>query len=167
MATKKKKETEEQTTEPKKAKRTYKKRTTKEEQKQEPEKEKKQETKQEPGTNKTTTQEEEEHAKTLLEEIGDTVGKFAKSTVDSIKSTIDKSMSSRNTVVSVRVNEESNKKLSMLVDAGLFKSRSESAAFLIEEGIKHQEPLFQKITAKLEKIEKLKNELKDIISLDD
>jgi hypothetical protein len=52
----------------------------------------------------------------------------------------------------------------MLVETGIFKSRSESAAYLIEEGIKHQEALFEKITAKLEKIEKLRDELKDIVS---
>jgi hypothetical protein len=41
---------------------------------------------------------------------------------------------------------------------------SESAAFLIEEGIKQQEAIFQKISLKMEKIEKLKEELSEIIS---
>jgi hypothetical protein len=52
----------------------------------------------------------------------------------------------------------------MLVDVGLFKSRSESAAFLIQEGIKSQEALFAKISTKLKKIDKIKDELKDIVS---
>jgi hypothetical protein len=52
----------------------------------------------------------------------------------------------------------------MLVDVGLFKSRSESAAFLIQEGIKNQEALFAKISTKLKKIDKIKDELKDIVS---
>ena len=52
----------------------------------------------------------------------------------------------------------------MLVEAGLFKSRSESAAFLIEEGIKNQEPIFSKIIDKLEKMEKIRDELKVIVS---
>jgi len=51
----------------------------------------------------------------------------------------------------------------MLVDVGLFKSRSESAAFLIQEGIKSQEDLFTKISSQLEKIEKIRKELKGII----
>jgi hypothetical protein len=62
------------------------------------------------------------------------------------------------------VNDESNKKLNMLVEAGLFKSRSESAAFLIEEGLKSQEALFLKITDKLKKMEKIRDELKHIVS---
>jgi hypothetical protein len=52
----------------------------------------------------------------------------------------------------------------MLVDVGLFKSRSESAAFLIQEGIKSQEALFAKISTKIKKIDKIKDELKDIVS---
>ncbi|MCP5046282.1 MAG: hypothetical protein GY940_03865 [bacterium] len=99
-----------------------------------------------------------------MEEFGDSVGKFASRTVESIKNTIDKTLISRNTVMTIRVNDESNKRLNMLVDAGIFKSRSESAAFLIEEGIKNQDNLFSKITERLETIEKLKSELKDIVS---
>jgi len=52
----------------------------------------------------------------------------------------------------------------MLVDVGLFKSRSESAAFLIQEGIKSQEALFAKISTKIKKIDKIKEELKEIVS---
>jgi len=99
----------------------------------------------------------------VLEEIGDSIGKFAGKTVDSIKQSIDKSLISRNTVMTIRVNDDTNKKLNMLVEAGIFKSRSECAAFLIEEGIKHQDPLFHKIEDKLAHIEKLRDELKDII----
>jgi hypothetical protein len=51
----------------------------------------------------------------------------------------------------------------MLVESGLFRSRSESAAFLIEEGLKTQDPLFAKISIKFEKIGKLKTELKDLV----
>jgi len=85
-------------------------------------------------------------------------------TAESIKKVIDKALASRNTVLTIRVNEDSDKKLRMLVDAGLFKSRSESAAFLIHEGIKSQEPLFTKISSQMYKIDKIKTELKDIIS---
>jgi len=67
-------------------------------------------------------------------------------------------------VLTIRVNEESDKKLRMLVDAGLFKSRSESAAFLIQEGIKKQEPLFTKISSQLNRIDTIKKELQHIIS---
>lgn len=99
-----------------------------------------------------------------FEEFGDHVEKFAVRTAESIRKVIDRALASRNTVLTIRVNDESNKKLNMLVEAGLFKSRSESAAFLIEEGIKNQAPLFSKITDKLKKMEKIRNELKDIVS---
>lgn len=99
-----------------------------------------------------------------LDELGDHVEKFATKTAESIKRVIEKAMASRNTVLTIRVNDESNKKLGMLVEAGLFKSRSESAAFFIQEGIKSQEPLFEKISSKLEKIDKIREELRNIVS---
>lgn len=99
-----------------------------------------------------------------LDEFGNHVEKFATKTAESIKRVIEKAMASRNTVLTIRVNDESNKKLGRLVEAGLFKSRSESAAFLIQEGIKRQESLFAKISSKLEKMDKIREELKNIVS---
>ncbi len=115
-------------------------------------------------TENTKTGDNDTKRKNVFEEFGDSVGRFATRTFETIKETIDKSLDSRNTVLTIRVNEEANKKLNMLVNAGIFKSRSESAAFLIEEGVKHQEGLFKKIAEKLEKIEKIKEDLKDIIT---
>jgi len=119
--------------------------------------------------NKKTKQEKKSKPKTkkhpsALDEFGNQVEKFAVKTAESIKKVIDKAMASRNTVLSIRINEDCDKKLKMLVDTGLFKSRSESAAFLIHEGIKNQEPLFTKISSQLHKIEKIKGELENIIS---
>ncbi len=99
-----------------------------------------------------------------LEDIGNQVEKFASKTAESIKKILDKTLSSRNTVLTIRVDDESNTKLNMLVDSGIFRSRSESAAFLINEGIKSQESLFSRIASKLEKIDKIKEELSGIIS---
>lgn len=99
-----------------------------------------------------------------LDEIGSHVEKFAVKTAESIKKVIDKALASRNTVLTIRVNDDSNNKLNMLVEAGLFKSRSESAAYLIQEGIKNQESLFEKISTRMEKIEKIRSELKNIVS---
>jgi len=106
---------------------------------------------------------EEEEKQSTLDEFGDHMEKFAVKTADSIRKVIDRALSSRNTVLTIRVNDECNKKLNMLVEAGLFRSRSESAAFLIEEGLKSQDPLFNKISGKFEKIDKLKTELKDLV----
>ena len=112
-------------------------------------------------TKKSTSEKKQQGA---FEDFGNQVEKFAVKTADSIRKVIDRALASRNTVLTIRVNDESNKKLNMLVEAGLFKSRSESAAFLIEEGIKSQEPLFSKITDKLKKMEKIRDELKVIVS---
>ena len=118
---------------------------------------------------KNTTQEKkddpekEKKQQRPFDEFGNHVEKFAVKTAESIRKVIDRALASRNTVLTIRVNDESNKKLNMLVEAGLFKSRSESAAFWIEEGIKSQSPLFAKITDKLKKMEKIRDELKDIV----
>ncbi|NIM60044.1 MAG: hypothetical protein GTO16_14065 [Candidatus Aminicenantes bacterium] len=119
--------------------------------------------------NKKTSQKTKKGGKdrkhhSTLDELGAQVEKIAVKTAESIKKVIDKAMVARNTVLTIRVNDESNEKLRMLVDVGLFKSRSESAAFLIQEGIKSQEELFAKISTKLKKIDKIKDELKDIVS---
>ena len=112
----------------------------------------------------TDSDKKEKKRKSTLDELGNHVEKFAAKTAESIKKVIDKALASRNTVLTIRVNDDSNKKLGMLVEAGLFKSRSESAAFLIQEGIKSQESLFSKISGKLEKIDKIKDELRYIVS---
>jgi Arc/MetJ-type ribon-helix-helix transcriptional regulator len=99
-----------------------------------------------------------------FDDFGNQVEKIAVKTAESIRKVVDKALASRNTVLTIRVNDESNKKMNMLVDAGLFKSRSESAAFLIQEGIKTQDVLFNKITAKLSEIEKIRAELQKVVS---
>lgn len=98
-----------------------------------------------------------------LDELGNQVGKIAAKTAESIKKVIDRALASRNTVLTIRVNDESFEKMSKLVDAGLFKSRSESAAFLIQEGIKRREDLFTKIEGKLKRMEKIREELRSIV----
>jgi hypothetical protein len=110
------------------------------------------------------TGKEQKKCQSALNELGEQVEKFAVKTAESIRKAIDKALEARNTVLTIRINDESNKKLSMLVDAGLFKSRSESAAFFIDEGIKSQAALFAKISSKLEKIDIIKEELKNIVS---
>ncbi len=115
-------------------------------------------------SHKTKAGEKDNKHPSTFDELGAQVEKIAAKTAESIKKVIDKALVARNTVLTIRVNDESNKKLRMLVDVGLFKSRSESAAFLIQEGIKSQEALFAKISTKLKRIDKIKDELKNIIS---
>lgn len=120
-------------------------------------------TKKETSSESSEEKEKRTH-QTKLNEFGNHVEKFAIKTAESIKKAIDKALAARNTVLTIRVNEESNKRLNMLVDVGLFKSRSESAAFLIEEGIKSQAALFSRISDRLGEIDKIREELKAIVS---
>jgi hypothetical protein len=50
------------------------------------------------------------------------------------------------------------------VQAGVFRSRAEAAAFLIDEGIKAQSPLFERVQQKLSEIERLRAELRGMIN---
>ena len=105
---------------------------------------------------------ESEEKQNTLHDFGNKVEEFANKTATSLRRVFDKALESRNAVLTIRVDEDSNQKLKILTDSGLFKSRSESAAFLIKEGIARQNALFEKIGTKMEKIEELKKELKNI-----
>jgi Arc/MetJ-type ribon-helix-helix transcriptional regulator len=117
-----------------------------------------------PDNNTGTEEKKAKERHNPLDELGSQVEKFAVKTAESIKKVVEKALASRNTVLTIRVNDESNLKMNMLVNSGLFKSRSESAAFLIQEGIRSREDLFGKIEGKLKKMEKIKDELKSIVA---
>ncbi|HEY6330995.1 MAG TPA: hypothetical protein VI756_16810, partial [Blastocatellia bacterium] len=73
-------------------------------------------------------------------------------------------LAARDHVVMVRVNDDSLRKIEALAESGIFKSRSEAAAFLISEGVKSQAELFDRIEQKIAEIERLKSELKGIVN---
>ena len=54
-------------------------------------------------------------------------------------------------------------KLEQLVQAGVFRNRAEAAGFLIDEGIKTQSALFERVQQKLAEIERLRAELRGMI----
>jgi hypothetical protein len=92
----------------------------------------------------------------------------AASTVgDTIKDTILKVKTARDSVVMVRVNKESLDKLDELVDSGINSSRSEAAAFMIAEGIKAKATLCSKISEKTEMIRKTREDLRKLLDEDD
>ncbi len=97
-------------------------------------------------------------------EAAESVGENLKET---FKDTIHGVHSTRDSVVMVRVDKESLSKLDDLVDAGLANSRSEAAAFLIGEGVKARQGMFDKISEKIENIRKAKEELRDILEKED
>ena len=82
-----------------------------------------------------------------------------------ISRTIEKAMSAKDDyVVAVKVTPESQDKLEALVQAGVFRNRAEAAGFLIEEGIKTQSALFERVRQKLSEIERLRAELRGLIA---
>lgn len=82
-----------------------------------------------------------------------------------ISRTIERAMHAKDDyVVAVKVSPETQEKLEQLVQSGIFRSRAEAAAFLIEEGIKTQAPLFGRVQQKLAEIERLRAELRGMIN---
>jgi Arc/MetJ-type ribon-helix-helix transcriptional regulator len=67
----------------------------------------------------------------------------------------------RGNVVMVRLGNEAVARLDQLVEASLFGSRSEAAAFLVGAGIQAQENLFEKIGRQSGEIQRLRRELRE------
>lgn len=83
--------------------------------------------------------------------------------VETIGMAVGDALQGRNNVVMVRINDDALTYLDMLVEADMTKSRSESAAYLINEGIKTNQELFDRIKEVTEKIENLKAQLREVV----
>ncbi|MGH9753157.1 MAG: hypothetical protein ACREA2_10265 [Blastocatellia bacterium] len=99
-----------------------------------------------------------------IDEITSTLRDLFSRVPDTFSKAVERAISVRDTTVLLRLSEESSDKVDTLVSAGVFRSRAEAAAFLIEEGIKAQSAIFQRIQDKLTEIEKLRAELRNSIS---
>lgn len=104
------------------------------------------------GTIGEITSSVRELAKNLPESIGKLPG--------SIGAAIQNVLSTRDLNLNVPLTDEQLKSIEMLVEAGIFASRAEAAAFLIGEGIKAKSDLFAQVGEKIGQIQKLKDELK-------
>ena len=93
-------------------------------------------------------------------EAAESVGENLKET---IKGTFDGAKSVRDSVVMVRMSKASLDRLDELVEAEVAGSRSEAAAFMIDEGIKAKQGLFDTMADKLEQIKKTREELKELL----
>jgi Arc/MetJ-type ribon-helix-helix transcriptional regulator len=67
-------------------------------------------------------------------------------------------------VVAVKVSPAAQEKVDQLVAAGIFRNRAEAAGFLIDEGIKTQSALFERVQQKLAEIERLRAELRGMVN---
>jgi len=82
-----------------------------------------------------------------------------------ISRTIERAISAKDEyVVAVKVSPEAQEKLEQLVQAGVFHNRAEAAGFLIDEGIRTQSALFERVEQKLAEIERLRAELRGMIN---
>jgi hypothetical protein len=92
---------------------------------------------------------------TVSQKAGESVGHVISSIVD----TLEAALSGRGNTVMVRVNDDALANLDMLVEAGICKSRSESAAFLLQRGIDSSGPLFDRIQSVTSQITKMREDL--------
>ncbi|MFH0883445.1 MAG: hypothetical protein V2A56_10710 [bacterium] len=95
--------------------------------------------------------------------VKDAVNRVAKGfTVgaENVSTVVKRALQAREHVLMVRVNDETLARISDLKDAGLFRSRSEAAAYLIAEGIVAKQDLFDRIQTKIKKIQQIKDELR-------
>jgi hypothetical protein len=86
--------------------------------------------------------------------------------VESFGQTLGEALQGRGNVVMVRINDEALAHLDMLVEGEITKSRSESAAFLINEGINANAELFGRIKNITEQIAELREKLRIEVKLD-
>jgi len=81
-----------------------------------------------------------------------------------ISRTIERAIAAKDDyMLAVKVSHDAQVKLGQLVQAGVFGTRAEAAAFLVDEGIKSQTALFERVETKLTEIEKLRAELRGIV----
>jgi Arc/MetJ-type ribon-helix-helix transcriptional regulator len=82
-----------------------------------------------------------------------------------ISRTIERAISAKDDyVVAVKIPPAAQEKVDQLVSAGIFRNRAEAAGFLVEEGIKTQSALFDRVQQKLAEIERLRAELRGIVN---
>lgn len=115
-----------------------------------------------------------ENVDEIVEEVNKTVRTAivkgvdaAESIGENIRDTVQGMRGSRDNVVMVRVDKASLDRLDELVEAGIMGSRSEAAAFLIEEGVKARQPLFDRIAEKIQQIRDAKEELRRMVDEDE
>ena len=98
-----------------------------------------------------------------LEDFKSSVAEFAQKLPGQIGKAIE-TIQARLNAITVQVDDETQAKIDSLVEAGIFKNRSDSAAYLIHEGIRARAEVFDTIDERLAEIERKRSELRDLIS---
>jgi hypothetical protein len=105
-------------------------------------------------------------ASETIDEITSTLRDLFSRVPESVNKAVERALNVRDTTVLIRLSDSSSDAIDTLVSAGIFKGRAEAAAFLIDEGIKAQSTLFQRIQNKLGEIERIRQELRTSVSED-
>jgi Arc/MetJ-type ribon-helix-helix transcriptional regulator len=111
--------------------------------------------------------EQDEHTRTVnsVRDMASRIPESLSAIGRDISRTIERAISAKDDyVVAVKVSAEAQDKLEQLVQAGVFRNRAEAAAFLIDEGIKTQAALFDRVQQKLSEIERLRAELRGMVN---
>ena len=119
----------------------------------------------EDDTENTDDQDKKGHGGAQLKEILDGTARIGQSIGQAFVGMAE-IFKGRDYVVMVRVNKDSLDKIDELIESGMFKSRSESAAYLIARGIQSDNELFHKIEDKVSEINRLKEELRSMLDFD-
>jgi len=77
------------------------------------------------------------------------------------KNEIAKLHGARSNVVASRIGDEELKIIDMLIEAGLFETRSEAVAFLVNEGIKARQDIIEKVSSALKEIRKIRQQAEE------
>lgn len=101
-----------------------------------------------------------------IDDLTSTIRDFVSKVPETINKAVERALNVRDTTVLLRLSDQTSDSLDTLVSAGIFRNRAEAAAFLIDEGIQTQAPLFQRIQSKLSEIERLRDELRHSVSPD-
>lgn len=81
-----------------------------------------------------------------------------------VREAVSRALSNRENVVMVRLSNDALRYLDMLVESGITKSRSESVAFLVNEGIRSSSQLFSRIEEITAQISALRQQLSAIVA---
>ncbi len=109
-------------------------------------------------------EENSEKARVSVREMASRIPESLSAIGRDISRTIERAISMKDEyMVAVRISPQAQEKLAQLEQAGVFRNRAEAAAFLIDEGIKAQSPLFERVELKLAEIERLREELRGMV----
>lgn len=101
--------------------------------------------------------------RTSLDDFKVSVKEFAQRLPGQIGKAIE-SIQARVNAITVQVDDETQRKIDSLVEAGIFKNRSDSAAYLIHEGIRARGEVFSAIDDRLAEIQRIRGQLRDLIA---